>query len=59
MSSVIAITEDLKIEARIASFYQLNGDVRIEIAKELAEKMAELGKKHDFLVWRVQVLSDS
>lgn len=29
MSSVIAITEDLRIEARIASFYKVNSDVRI------------------------------
>jgi hypothetical protein len=59
MSSVIAITEDMKIEARIASFYEINGDVRMEIARELSDKLVEIGKKHNFLVWRVQVLSDS
>ena len=59
MSSVIAITEDMKIEARIASFYEIKGDVRMEIARELSDKLAEIGKKHNFLVWRVQVLSDS
>jgi len=59
MSSVIAITEDLRIEARIASFYEINGDVRMEISKELSDKLTEIGKKHNFLVWRVQVLSDS
>ncbi len=59
MSSVIAITEDLRIEARIASFYKIKSDVRIEIAKELSDKLAEIGRKHNFLVWRVKVLSDS
>jgi hypothetical protein len=55
MSSVNAVTEELKFSVRIASFYEMNSDVSSEIVKEVTELMAKLGKRHDFLVWRVSM----
>ena len=55
MSSVHAVTEDIKFEARIASFYELDDDTRRDILLELSKTLAELGKKHNFLVWRVKI----
>ena len=55
MSSVQAVTDDIKFEARIASFYELDDDTRRDILLELSKTLAELGKKHNFLVWRVQI----
>jgi|688.fasta_scaffold1270829_3 hypothetical protein len=52
MSSVHAVTEELKFSIRVASFYEINQDARAEITTKVSELMAELGKKHDFLVWR-------
>ena len=58
MSSVQAVTDDIKFEARIASFYELDDDTRRDILLELAKTFEELGKKHHFLVWRVQILGE-
>ena len=58
MSSVQAVTDDIKFEARIASFYELNDDAQRDILLELSKTFAELGKKHHFLVWRVQILGE-
>ena len=55
MSSVHAVTNDIKFEARIASFYELDDDTQRDILLELSKTFAELGKKHNFLVWRVQI----
>ena len=55
MSSVHAVTDDIKFEARIASFYELDDDAQRDILLELSKTFDELGKKHDFLVWRVQI----
>ena len=55
MSSVHAVTEDIKFEARIASFYELDDDAQRDILLELSKTFAELGKKHNFLVWRVSI----
>ena len=58
MSSVHAVTDDIKFEARIASFYELDDDAQRDILLELSKTLAELGKKHHFLVWRVQIIGD-
>lgn len=55
MSSVHAVTENIKFEARVASFYELNDETKRAIIMELSKVFVELGKKHDFLVWRVQM----
>jgi tRNA/tmRNA/rRNA uracil-C5-methylase (TrmA/RlmC/RlmD family) len=54
MSSVHAVTEDLKFSVRIASFYEINDAAKQDIVRKVSELMAELGKEHDFLVWRTQ-----
>ncbi len=56
MSSVHAVTEDLKFEARIASFYELNDQARQDLLLALSAVFEEQGKKHGYLVWRVQIL---
>jgi tRNA/tmRNA/rRNA uracil-C5-methylase (TrmA/RlmC/RlmD family) len=58
MSSVHAVTEDLKFEARIASFYELNDAAKEELLQRLLDVFQHVGKKHDFLVWRVQLVSE-
>ena len=58
MSSVHAVTEDLKFEARIASFYPLNDAAKEELLTRLSDLFQAVGKKHDFLVWRVQIVSE-
>lgn len=55
MSSVEAVTEDLVLKVRIASFYELHPDARGEIIERVSELMADLGKKHNFLVWRTKM----
>jgi uncharacterized coiled-coil protein SlyX len=55
MSSVHAVTDDIRFDARIASFYELNDATQKDILNELTKTFVELGKKHDFLVWRVQI----
>ncbi len=58
MSSVHAVTENLKFEARVASFYALNDTAMKELLQELSAVFEEQGKKHGYLVWRVQLLSE-
>ena len=58
MSSVQAITQDIKFEARIASFYELNDVARKELLEALSKAVYDIGKKHDFLTWRVQLLTE-
>jgi hypothetical protein len=58
MSSVHAVTEDLKFEARIASFYELSNDASLELVNALSKVFEEHGKKHGYLVWRVQILRE-
>jgi hypothetical protein len=55
MSSVHAVTEDLKFEARIASFYELKGECLMELVQALSKVFEEHGKKHNYIVWRVQI----
>ena len=55
MSSVHAFTDDIKFEARVASFYELDDDAQRDILLELSKTFEALGKKHNFLVWRVQI----
>ena len=58
MSSVHAVTEDIKFEARIASFYEMNSEARKELLMELSHVFEQVGKKHGFLVWRVQLVKE-
>ncbi len=55
MSSVQAVTDDLKFEAKIASFYPLSTEATQELVQALAKVFEEQGKKHNFIVWRVYV----
>lgn len=50
-----AMTDDVVVAVRIASFYPLSGDARQEIVKSIADKMTELGHKHNFLVYRASL----
>jgi len=59
MSSVQAITEDIKFEAKIASFYELSNEAQKDLLEALSKAVYETGKKHDFLTWRVQLITDS
>lgn len=52
---VQAVTEDVQIVARIASFYALNDEARQDIVATVADALKNMGKKHDFLVWRVSM----
>jgi hypothetical protein len=56
MSSVHAVTEDLKFEARIASFYELKGECLQELVQELSKVFKAHGEKHNYITWRVQIL---
>ena len=58
MSSVKAYTEDIKFEARIASFYEMNSEAKEELLLLLSQVFENVGKKHGFLVWRVQLLQE-
>lgn len=58
MSSVQAFTEDLKLEVKIASLYELNRETRMDLVKALSAVMEAKGKEHGFLVWRVQMLTE-
>jgi hypothetical protein len=53
MSSVQAVTENIVIVTRMASFYPLNSEATQDIVKAIAVVMEEMGKKHNFIVWRV------
>ena len=53
MSSVHAVTENIILITRIASFYPLKSETQQEIVKAITAVMEEMGKKHNFLVWRV------
>ena len=55
MSSVHAVTENLILVVRIASFYELNSETNKDIVHEVSNVMKDLGKKHDFLVWRTSL----
>ena len=50
-----AITTNLILVTRIATFYPLSSEARQDITKEVAKTMEDLGKKHNFLVWRVSL----
>lgn len=52
MSSVHAVTEDLNLVVRIASFYPLNSDTQKQIVMRVSDLMAEIGKENNFIVWR-------
>ena len=52
-----AITDDVLIAVRIASFYPLKDAAKNEIVSEIADKMVELGLKHNFLVYNASMES--
>ena len=58
MSSVHAVTEDIKFEARIASFYEMNDGARKELLENLSRVFSEHGKKHNYIVWRVKIVQE-
>ena len=52
MSSVHAVTEDIKFTAKVASFTPLPADL---LVKEFSVWLQERSKEHNFLVWRVTI----
>jgi hypothetical protein len=52
MSSVHAVTQDLVFTLKVASFYPIPTD---KLVKEFSEWVAEKGKEHNFLPWRVSI----
>lgn len=52
MSSVHAVTEDIKFTAKVASFTPLQTDL---LVKQFGEWLAERGKAQNFIVWRVTI----
>lgn len=59
MSSVHAVTEEILFKARIASFYQINGEERMKMLEEFGKWLKQKGIEHDFLVWRVEIITES
>lgn len=47
-----AITDDLMVAVRIASFYPLSDEAKQEVAITISKAMVELGHKHNFIVYR-------
>jgi len=52
MSSVNAVTQELRISVRVASFYPIELD---EILKEVTDLMEKRGQKQNFIVWRTSI----
>ena len=52
MSSVHAVTQDLAFTLKVASFYPIPTD---KLVKEFSEWVAEKGKEHNFIIWRVTI----
>ena len=52
MSSVHAVTQDLTFTLKVASFYPIPTD---KLVKEFSEWVAEKGKEHNFITWRVSI----
>lgn len=55
MSSVQAITSDLILSAKIASFQPLSQRAKDEIVSEIFKVLEEQRKKHNFIVYKVAV----
>jgi hypothetical protein len=53
--SVTAVTQELKISVRVASFYPIELD---EILKDVTAIMEKHGQKQNFLVWRTKIDSE-
>jgi hypothetical protein len=53
--SVTAVTHELKIRVRVASFYPIELD---EILKDVTDLMEKHRQKQNFLVWRTVIDSD-
>jgi len=47
-----AITDDVIVAVRIASFYPLSDEAKQEVAMIVSKAMVELGHKHNFIVYR-------
>lgn len=55
MSSVQAITSDMILSAKIASFQPISQSAKNEIVNEIFKVMEEQRKKHNFIVYRIAV----
>lgn len=53
----IAITDDVIISVRIASFYPLNKEAKNNVVSKISETMVELGHKHNFIVYKTSMES--
>ena len=56
MSSAHAVTQDIQFTAKVASFTPLANDL---LLKQFQEWLAERGKMHNFIVWRVTLEGSS
>ncbi len=52
-----AMTDDVIIKVRIASFYPLNDSAKQDVCKVISETIVDLSHKHNFLVYSVGVES--
>lgn len=52
-----AITDDVIIAVRIASFYPLTSAARQEVAEAISQTMVGLGHKHNFIVYKSSIQS--
>jgi hypothetical protein len=50
-----AITEDIIVAVRIASFYPLSDNARQEMAKFISQAMVDLGHQRNFIVYSASV----
>lgn len=48
-----AVTQNLVVITRMASFYPLSSEAQTDILMTMSKVMEEMGKKHNFIVWRV------
>ena len=52
-----AITDDVIVAIRIASFYPLKDEAKQELAETIAQEMVKLGHKHNFIVYKTSIES--
>ena len=50
-----AITDDIIVAVRIASFYPLSDNARQEMAKFISQAMVDLGHQRNFIVYSASV----
>lgn len=52
-----AITDDVIVAVKIASFYPLKDAAKQEVAETISQAMVLLGHKHNFIVYKTSIES--